>query len=162
MFHYRGIFSLLLSEARPIAWVAPCLFAFDFSHLVVKSRVRSTHWSTRTHVSNGSFASTPLTQFSIFTSCAWTALAIGLANCHNRRRIHFPDLASSHSTIPLVVRPGAKLPLSPTTFCVLPRVVPIRSRCVLVMAELDGTIVLPCRCHEIFVFPYHRLTFAPA
>ena len=61
--------------------------------------------------------------------------------------------------IPLVVRPGAKLPLSPTTFCVLPRGVPIRS---LVMGELDVIIVLACRCHEIFIFPYHRLTFAPA
>src|SRR5882757_1989562 len=142
--------------------MAPCLFPFDFSHLVVKSRVRSTHLSTRTHVSSGSFTSTPLTQSSIFTSCAWTPLAISLARRHCGRRIHLPDLASSHSMIPLVVRPGAKLPSSPTTLCVLPRGVPIRSRCLLVIAKLDGIIVLPCRCHEIFVFPYHRLTFAPA
>jgi hypothetical protein len=145
---------LLLSEARPIAGVAPCLF--DFSHLVVKSRVRSTHLSTRTH---GSFTSTPLTQSSIFTSCAWTALAIGLARRHNRRCIQFPDLASSHSMI--VARPGAKLPLSPTS-AFSPQGVPIGSRCVLVMEELDGIIVLPCRCHKIFILSYHRLTFAPA
>jgi hypothetical protein len=64
--------------------------------------------------------------------------------------------------IPLVVRPGAKLPLSPTTFCVLPQDVPIRSPRVLVIVELDSIIVPACRCHEIFVFPYHRLKFAPA
>jgi hypothetical protein len=69
LFHHRGIFSLILWEARPIAGMAPC-FTFDFSHLVVKSRARSTPLSTRTHVSNGSFTSTPLTQSSIFTSFA--------------------------------------------------------------------------------------------
>lgn len=119
----------------------------------MKSRARSTPLSTRTHMSNGSFTSTPLTQSSIFASCASTASTIGLARRHSRRRIHLPDLASSHLMISLVVRPGAKLPLSPTTFCVLPRGRPIRSRRVLVMAELDGIIVLPCRCHEIFIFP---------
>jgi hypothetical protein len=94
----------------------PCLH----SHLVVKSRVRSIYLSTRTHVSNGSFTSTPLTQSSIFASRAWIVLAIGLARRRSRRRIHLPGLASSQLMIPLVVRPGAKLPLSPTTFCVLP------------------------------------------
>jgi len=54
--------------------------------------------------------------------------------------------------IPLVVRPGAKLPLSPTTFCVLPRGMPIRSRCVLVIAELDGIIVLPLPLSRNFHF----------